>query len=81
MKTIAEDKETITIRFTRDEAANVRAAINYVSSLFEFLDREALDGWRMTIDEAEQMSDEFFALTTNYFIRAQPGASRSPNNT
>ena len=75
MKTIAEDRETITIQFTRDEAANVRAAVNYISALFEYIDREALDLSRMTMEEADQMSDAFSDLTTAYSKRAKSGAA------
>lgn len=71
MKTITEDKGTITVQFTREEAANIRSAVNYVSALFEYLDREALDGYQMTIDEAEQLADEFSNLTTGYLTRAK----------
>lgn len=70
MKTIAEDKSTITIQFTREEAANVRSAVNYISALFEYLDREALDLSRMTMEEADQISDDFSELTTSYFTKA-----------
>lgn len=71
MKTIAEDRDTITIQFTRDEAANIRAAVNYLSALFEYIDREALDLSRMTMDEADQLSDDFSDLTTAYFVKAE----------
>jgi hypothetical protein len=66
MKTVAEDNDTITIQFTRQEARNLRSTANYVSSLFEHLDREALDGYQMTTEEAEQLADEFSRLTTAY---------------
>ena len=75
MKTIAEDQDTITIQFSRDEAANIRAAVNYVSTLFEYIDREALDLSRMTMNEADQLSDEFSELTTAYFTRARSGTA------
>lgn len=66
MKTVAEDNDSITIQFTRQEARNLRSSANYVASLFEFLDREALDGYRMTREEAEQLADDFSRLTTAY---------------
>lgn len=75
MKTIAEDQDSITIQFTRDEVANIRAAVNYVSALFEYIDREALDLSRMSMDEATQLSDEFSELTTAYFTRTRSGTA------
>lgn len=66
MKTVAEDNDSITIQFTRQEARNLRSSANYVASLFEFLDREALDGYLMTREEAEQLADDFSRLTTAY---------------
>jgi hypothetical protein len=75
MKTVAEDRDTITIQFTREEAANVRAAVNYISALFEYLDREALDLSRMTMEEADQISDAFTDLTTAYFTKATSGTT------
>jgi hypothetical protein len=71
MKTVAEDKDTITIQFTREEARNVNSSVNYVSDLFEFLDREALDGYQMTAEEAEQLADELTELTTSYVGRSR----------
>jgi hypothetical protein len=75
MKTVAEDDDTITIRFTRREARNLRSTANYVSSLFEFLDREALDGYQMTEEEAEQLADEFSRLTTAYLEHLSASSS------
>lgn len=72
MKTVAEDKATITIQFTRAEAANVVSALDYISSLFEYLDHEALDGRRMTMEEAGQLADEFLDLTTSYLTTGRP---------
>lgn len=72
MKKVCDDKDTITVQFSREEAAAVRAAVNYVSSLFEYLDREALDGWRMTMDEADQIADDFTNLTTGQLAQANP---------
>lgn len=75
MKTVAEDNDTITIRFTREEARNVRSTVNYVSSLFAYLDREALDGYQMTMEEAEQLADEFSRLTTAYLAHLSASGS------
>lgn len=66
MKTIAEDNDTITIQLTRPEARNLRSTANYVSSLFAYLDREALDAYQMTGEEAEQLADDLSRLTTAY---------------
>lgn len=66
MKTVAEDNDSITIQFTRQEARNLRSSANYVASLFDFLDREALDGYHMTREEAEQLADDLSRLTTAY---------------
>lgn len=71
MKTIAEDKETITIQLSRDEARNLRAAVNYVADLFEYLDREALDGYQMTIEDANQLADDFTNLTTAHVSKVK----------
>jgi hypothetical protein len=76
MKTVAEDKDTITIQFTRAEARNLRSAINYISDLFEYLDREALDGYQMTMEEADQLADEFSNLTTAFSIAKVKVAGR-----
>lgn len=70
MKTVAEDTYTITIQFTRVEARNLRSAANYVSDLFEYLDREALDGYQMTADEADQLADDLTNLTTGNLTNA-----------
>ena len=71
MKTLAEDKETITIRFTREEVWNLSSSANYISSLFEYLDREALDGYQKTAEEAEQLAAELTNLTTAYVTKAK----------
>ena len=42
MKTVAEDKDTITIQFTRTEARNLRSATNYISDLFEYRTKQCL---------------------------------------
>lgn len=70
MKTVSEDKDTITIQFTRAEARNLRSAANYVSDLFEYLDREALDGYQMTAEDASQLADDLTDLTTAYLSTA-----------
>ncbi|MDQ3694716.1 MAG: hypothetical protein M3464_13980 [Chloroflexota bacterium] len=75
MNLVTEDKQTITIQFTRAEAANIRAAVNCVSSLFAYLDRDALDGWRMTMDDAERISEAFSNLTIPPAARFDSGAS------
>lgn len=72
MKKVDDDKATITIQFSREEAAAVRSAVNYISSLFEYLDREALDGWRMTEAEADHIADDFTHLTTGQLVQANP---------
>lgn len=64
MRTVAEDQETITIQFTHEEARHLRSTANYVSSLFEFLDREALDLSRMSVEDAEQLAIGLSELTT-----------------
>lgn len=64
MRTVAKDKDTITIQFTRAEARNLLSAANYVSMLFEYLDREALDGYQMTMEEADQLAEDLTDLTT-----------------
>lgn len=75
MQTVAEDNDSITIQFTRQEARNLRSSANYVASLFEFLDREALDGYRMTREEAEQLADDFSRLTTAYLDHLSASSS------
>ena len=77
MKTVAEDKDTITIQFTRTEARNLRSATNYISDLFEYLDREALDGYQMTMEEADRLADEFADLTTAYNLTKVKVAGRT----
>lgn len=71
MKTVAEDKDTITIQFTRDEARNLLSAANYVSMLFEYLDREALDGYQMTMEEADQLAEDLTDLTTPHLTKVK----------
>lgn len=65
MRIVDEDRVTITIQFTREEATHLRAALNYVASLFDYLDREALDGWRMTSEDAERLVDDVTNLTAS----------------
>lgn len=64
MELVAYDDETITVRFTKPEFCNLKAATGYVSSLYEYLDREALDGYRMTMEEADKLADDLSNLTT-----------------
>lgn len=71
MTMLAEDKDTITIRFMREEARNLSSSANYISSLFEYLDREALDGYQMTAEEAEQLAEELTNFTTAYVTDAR----------
>ena len=70
METVAEDKDTITIQLTRAEARNLLSAASYVADLFEDLDREALDGYQMTEDEASQLADDLTDLTTRNVAHA-----------
>lgn len=70
MKTVAEDKDTITIQFTRAEAGNLLSAACYVADLFEYLDREALDGYQMPADEASQLADDLTDLATRHVAHA-----------
>jgi hypothetical protein len=75
MKTVAEDKETITIQFTRAEVRNQLSTASYVSELFEYLDREALDGYQMTMEEADRLAEELTNLTTTHLAKSK-GADR-----
>jgi hypothetical protein len=64
MELVAYDDETVTVRFTKPEFQNLKAATGYVSSLFEYLDREALDGYRMTEKEADDLAYGLAYLST-----------------
>ena len=71
MKAVAEDKDSITIQFTRAEARNLLSTASYVSELFEYLDREALDGYQMTMEEADELAEELTNLTIAHLAKSK----------